>query len=542
MKFRIITIFSLFFLLYALLIFNLYNLQLEKGVYYSAQAAIQNLSNGILEAKRGNIYFSDRNQNNIPAALNREFPIIYAAPSEIDDPQEAASMLSSIINIPAGILEKSLYKKNDQYELLMEKSDPQQTSAIQNLNLKGVYVDYKILRFYPFKNLASQLLGFMGINKETNQPTGLYGAELFYNDFLKGKDGRAVGDEIIKPEAGKSINLTVDRNLQSRAEETLESLIQTFQAKSGAIIIQKPKNGEILALANKPDFNPNFYSLANIGFFLNPSLQKIYEPGSVFKVITMAAGIDSGKLTPSTEFIDSGSVKIADRIIKNWDLKAHGKVTMTNVIEKSINTGAVYAEKLIGHDIFYDYLIKFGFGSKTGIDLPGELSGSLKNLVKSPNKDVDFAAASFGQGVAVTPIQLITAMSAIANGGVLMRPYINQSLEPKILGRILSQESAKKVVEMMISAVDKAEVAGISKFNVAGKTGTAQIPDFQRGGYSEKFIHTYVGWVPAFNPAFIILIKLDEPNAELAGLTVVPAFKNLAEFILNYYHIPPDRL
>src|SRR3989344_1794610 len=274
---------------------------------------------------------------------------------------------------------------------------------------------------------------------------------------------------------------------------------------------------------------------------MNPAVQAIYEPGSIFKVITMAIGLDSKKITPDTTFVDTGSVTLDGRTIKNWDLKAHGRVTMTNVIEQSINTGAVYAMQQIGKDRFYNYVKQFGFQSLTGIALPGEQAGSLGTL-KTSFQDINFATASFGQGVAVTPLQLITAVSALANGGQLMRPYILSNVEPQVVRRVISEEAARQVTEMMVSAVKKAEVAQIPHYRIAGKTGTAQIPDPKNGGYLESYIHTYVGFAPATQPKFVVLFKVDRPQAPLAGATVVPAFRELTEFLLNYYNVPPDNL
>ena len=308
------------------------------------------------------------------------------------------------------------------------------------------------------------------------------------------------------------------------------------------MIVQDPKTGKILAMAGYPNFDPNVYSHSKVDYFLNPAVQAIYEPGSVFKIITMAAGLDSGKITPKTTYYDSGSLTLNGYTIKNWDLKAHGTKTMTEVIEGSINTGAAFAESKIGHDLFYNYLIKFGFDDATGIDLPGEIRGNLDNL-KHDSRDINFATASFGQGVAVTPLLLVNAVSAIANGGVLMKPYIAADADPKVIRRVISSEAARAIIEMMVSAVKKAGVAQVPNYTVAGKTGTAQVPDFKSKGYADEYIHTYVGFAPAWDPKFVILIKLDKPQGvSLAGLTVVPAFKELAQFILNYYNIPPDNL
>ena len=283
--------------------------------------------------------------------------------------------------------------------------------------------------------MAASLLGFVGINEEHNEPTGLYGEELFYNNKLK---------------SGDNVYLTIDRNLQTEAEETLKGLVSEFGAEGGSILIQDPFTGSVLALANNPGFNPNDYGSYPIGTFLSPAVQYVYEAGSVFKPITMATGIDLGILTPDTTYIDYGSVTLNGKTITNWDKKVHGKTTMTEVIEGSINTGAVFAVSQIGHDNFITYLKKFGFGRKTGIDSPNEGNGNLRNLENKHAREIDFATASFGQGTAVTPIQLITAYSAIANGGLLLRPYLNNDLDAYEVHRVTCKVNAETVTKMRV--------------------------------------------------------------------------------------------
>ena len=315
-----------------------------------------------------------------------------------------------------------------------------------------------------------------------------------------------------------------------------------YQAQGGTIIVQNPKTGEILAMTNKPDFDPNTYGEFDLERFLNPAIEALYEPGSIMKVITMAAGIDSKKVTPNTRFFDTGSITLNTETIENFDLKSYGEVTMTNVIEKSINTGAVFVQRLMGPDVFYNYLVKFGLNQKTGVDLPGEIMGSLRPLERDP-REINFATASFGQGISVTPIGLITAIGAIANDGVAIRPYIEASGEPQEIRRVISEDTARQVQEMMISGVNKAVIPVIEGYNVAGKTGTAQVPNFVTGGYTEDVINTYVGFAPAYDPAVIVLVKLNQPaGAPLAGLSVAPAFREITHFVLNYYGISPDNV
>jgi cell division protein FtsI/penicillin-binding protein 2 len=544
MKWRILFVIGFFGILYLVLVFKLYDIQFNKSAYYSAQAEGQNIAGGLLQATRGNIYFLDKNNTSIPVVLNKDYPTIYAVPTELQKSPEGikqiAETLSPIVNKSADDLEKQLSKPNDQYELLVQKASGEQISKIRALGLKGVYLKNETLRYYPFGNLASQLLGFIS-QDGSGTLAGRYGVELYFNDLLSGRNGEVKGDKIIGPQDGQNITLTIDPTIQSQTEETLKKLVAEKGAEGGLVMIEEPSTGKILAMASFPNFDPNNYSRYEMKSFLNPAVQAVYEPGSVFKVITMAAGIDSGKITPDTTYFDSGSVTYNGRTIKNWDSKSYGKATMTDVIEHSINTGAVFAERKTGHDIFYNYLLKFGLNEKTGISLPGELKGNLNNLKK--NRDINFATASFGQGVSVTPIELITAISAIANDGVLMKPLIASDEKPQTIRRVISSETAKAVTQMMVSSVKKNIIADIPNYSVAGKTGTAFIPDFVKGGYTDQVINTYAGFAPATNPRFVILIKLTKPaGAPLAGQTVVPAFRELAEFMLNYYNIAPDQL
>lgn len=527
---------------YSVLIFNIYNLQIQNGDYYRARAESQSRSSGFLQAQRGGIFFTDRNKNKIPVAINKELPSIFAVPKEISDVEEAVSALQPILGLSEERLKKFLSKPDDEYELLIAKASDEQVEGINLAGIAGIYVDSQPFRFYPFEKLAAHLLGFVGISDD-NLISGRYGVEALYEDFLAGSSGKFENGKVSEPVHGKDLSLTIDRNIQAEAEDILSGLIKKYEATGGTVIVQDPKTGKILTLTNAPTFDPNEYSQYSVASFLNPAVQAIYEPGSIMKVITMAAGIDAGKITPDTIYNDPGSLKFDKYTIKNWDLKAHGRVTMTEVIEKSINTGAVFAEQKTGHAAFRDYLVNFGFSEETHIELPGELSGNLRNL-QDTNRDINFATAAFGQGISVTPIGLINAISAIANQGRLMKASIFQSEEPEEIRQVISGESAKKVTKMMVSAVRKAEVANIEHYEIAGKTGTAQIPNPRGKGYLEdQYINTYVGFAPATNPRFVILIKLDKPKgAALAGATVVPAFRELTQYILNYYNIPPDSL
>lgn len=510
---------------------------------YSARAKAQQLLNSNLVAERGTIAMIDKEGRSIPLAVNQDYNIIFVVPKEIDDATEAGTQVATLLDLD---LEETIAKltktgSGSLYKELVIKATDEQVKAIETADIKGVYATTKRGRKYPFGTVAAQVVGFVSQKDESTLPAGQYGIEKFLNDSLAGVPGKLDEERVVTaPEPGKAVQLTIDQNIQQHAEDLLENLVKEKRAKGGTIIVEEPATGKILAMTNYPTFDPSDFGKSPLENFINPAVQGLYEPGSVFKPLTMAIGIDTGAITPETTFYDPGYFTADGKTIKNWDLLSHGTLTMTNVIEQSINTGTVFAEKKTGHKTFYNYLIKFALKEPTGISLPGEASGRLTPLEKYP-RDINFATASYGQGVAVTPIRLIAALSAIANGGVIHEPYIVEGMDTKKSWQVIKPETAKQVTAMMVSAVTKAKIAAIPNYTVAGKTGTAFVPDFVHGGYSDKVINTYIGFAPASKPRFIALIKLNEPeNAPLAGTTVVPAFHDLAEFLLNYYTVPPD--
>lgn len=514
-----------FLLIFFGMLAHMYRVQVLKESYYSQQAQAQEKASQSTDLSRGVLFFTDKHGTAIPAVVNKEYPIVFGVPEEIENPVSVADSIASIFKLSTEALKKSFSKKGDLYELIAEKATHEQVSRIRELGIKGIHTRNETFRFYPSKSLGAHVLGYIA-SAPSGGIEGKYGVELLFDDELK---------------ESKDIFLTIDRNVQAESEVAIGQLMQEWGAESATIIVQEPATGKIRALGHVPTFNPNTYSEYPISSFLDPAVESVYEPGSVFKIVTMAAGLDSGKITPDTTYTDTGSVVLNGRKIQNWDLKSHGVQTMRQVIEKSLNTGTIFAERKTGHDVFTEYVKNFGFGKKTGIQLPGEVSGSLKNLEKG--RDVNYATASFGQGISVTPIQMMSAVSAIANGGLLIKPRIREDQEQEIVRRVLRPEIAKAMSDILVGVVDLNFVAHIPQYKVAGKTGTAFIPDFVHGGYTENVINTYVGFAPASDPKFAILIKLVKPkNAPLAGQTVVPVFKKLTEYLLNYYQVAPDRV
>lgn len=538
MAYRFTIVLSLFLLAFAYLGFHLYQLQLVKGDYYYAQAESEQSAAASNNADRGAIYFTDENGNTLPAALDQEFPIIYAVPTAIKNPETAAATFAPILNMPAATLQAIFSRPKDQYELLVNKADPAVAQKVDSLNIPGVYTTYEPERYYPLSTIASQVIGYVGPNASGTGESGKYGLEKYYNGLLEGNSssGGAGGTDLVT---------TIDPNIQIEAEKILDGLVSSTAASGGDVMVMDPMTGKILAMGATPDFDPNNYGASPIANFLNSDVQGVYEPGSIMKLLTMVAGIDSGKITPDTTYYDHGYVNVDGAHITNYNLTTEGPygpgTTMTQVIEHSINTGAIWAENTTGNATYLSYMKKFGLDQKTGIDLPGEVAGNLSQL--TPNApQVDWDTAGFGQGVAVTPIELVDAVSAIANGGLLMRPYINAALQPQVIRRVMSTSTAQQVAQMAVDAVDLAQVAEINGYSMAGKTGSAFIPNPAGGGYLNELTDSYIGWGPTSDPKFIAFIRLNAiPVTSLAAETVVPAWNHLAQWIINYYNIAPNR-
>jgi cell division protein FtsI/penicillin-binding protein 2 len=530
MKTRFFLVFAVFIALYGGICARLYAVQIHGNDLFTEEArGSQADTQGI--AERGQIFFTDRSGSDVPVALVKDYPSIFVSPRDVQDPGAAASLTAPIVHMDAGELAKKIAEKKEEgseYLLLLPRATDEEVVQIENLKLKGVSIENRQGRYYPFKELGAHVVGFVDKRGETRTPEGLYGIEKMFDAELA---------------RGEEVHLTIDRAIEDTAEGLLENLVAEYGAAGGTIIVQNPKTGEILAMASNPTFDPNEYNQAELKNFLNPAVQLIYEPGSVFKPLTLAAGLDSGALTPETAFVDTGSFTLNGMTIHNFEDRVYGKITMREMIQNSINTGAIYAERLTGHQTFYKYLSAFGFTEKTGVSLPGEIVSNLRNLVRKDVRAIDFGTAAYGQGVSVTPLAMINAFSALANDGVLMKPYILKSEKPEVVHRVVKPETAKTVREILASTVVKNRVAVIPNYNIAGKTGTAFIADPKSGRYTEEMIHTFIGFAPATDPKFTVLVKLERPaHGEAAGLTVVPTFKKLAEFLLNYYHIPPDNL
>ncbi len=545
---------------------RLFFLQVLERKLYGAQALGQQTTFNSITGSRGQIFCvsSQNTKGNQSSgdlkslAINKDSWTISASAKDISDKNAFAKILSPAIGQKSEQILLEL-EGEDSYVILQKNLTTPQLEKIKDLNLKGLFWQNEPDRFYPQGEMASQTIGFLGGGGGPSG-SGQYGLEGYYEDILMGKTGileEKQGIESIFSESnkisldGSDIYLTIDYNIQFQAEQLLKDQQKKNGIDSGQIIVLKPDTGRILALANFPNFNPNQYSKEpDLGIFQNSAVQKLFEPGSIFKPFTMAAAINEGKITPDTKYTDTGSLAFGIKTIRNFNDKVYGEQTMTQVLENSINTGAVFAEEQLDHKTFFNYIEKFGFTSGTGVDLQGEVYSQNSSLKNGP--DMNYATASFGQGIELTPLQIARGFCAIANGGKLVRPYIVDKVvsggdevytKPEISRPVVSQQTTLQINSMLISVVDNGfnSVAKIPGYYLAGKTGTAQVPLVGGKGYDpDKTIQSFVGYGPALNPQFLILVKLDNPKVSSSSLSAVPVFKQLAQYIINYWQIPPD--
>jgi len=517
-----------------------------------------------LLADRGEIYMHDGETDRYPLAVNREYQAVFVAPKDVEEKDTVAVELSQILGIDAVEIRNKLNRPNDPFEVVKKRLTDDEVSRVKALRLKGVALMTEKYRYYPAGELAAQVIGFASLGPEGG--AGGYGVEASLDAQLRGQTGTLSQEKdasgrwislsdraITHPENGDSITLTLDRIIQYETEKILKDSVERYQADRATAIVMDPQTGNILSMASSPQFDPNSYSKeTDYSVFLNGAVSSSYEPGSIIKPITMAIGIEEGKVSPMTEYIDTGSVTEAGYTMRNADDKVYGRSSMFKVLDESINTGVIYVEKQVGNRLFGDYLHRFGFGDRTGVVLPAELPGNLKNL-KNERSTLNFFTAAFGQGITTTPIQMVTAYAALANGGRLLRPNIvdkvvhadgtEEKNNPVEVRRVVSEETSKTMGEMLRSVVvnghgKRADVPG---YLVGGKTGTAQVAKTGSKGYEEGVsIGSFVGYAPLDNPQFVVLVKLDNPkNVEWAESSAAPTFGQIMKFLLEYAKVKP---
>lgn len=548
-----------FLVLAGIIIARLFYWQIISHNRLSRDATSQHFVRMMLPAKRGSIVTSD----GYPLVMGKDASLVYASPKEIKNPAEFSQKVAQALSMDVASVSAILALPDRVWVPIAHKVDSHIVEALKKLSIPGLGFEPEPKRYYPESSMAAQILGFVGLDNN-GKDTGYFGLEGFYNRELSGKDGSLMlekdvtGAPIlsgtisrIDPENGRSIVLWMDRTIQSIAEMRLRQGLEKYGAKSGTVTIMDPATGGILAMASFPSYDPQSYWEYEDELYKNPVVASTYEPGSTFKSIVMASGLSENVITPETNVDESGPISISGYDIRTWNNKYAGIITMTDVLIHSSNVGMVHVMQKLGEDKFLKALHSYGIGEATNIDLEDETSAALRP--DGEWKEIDLATASFGQGIAVTPIQMIRAVAALANKGILMEPHVVKSIletngveipiVPKQVRRVISQKAASEITAMMVETVEKGEAkwAKPKGYTIAGKTGTAQVAI--AGHYDkEKTIASFVGFAPAYNPKFVMLVTLAEPSSSPWGSeTAAPLFFSIAKDLFVYWGIPASQ-
>lgn len=536
------------------LVGRLVHLQIIQHDRLTAQSDKQYLRTVEITSGRGNIY--DRNRNQL--ATNIRVESVYADPKSIVDKTATARILARVLELnPQAVLKK--LKSNRHFVWIKRKSELNAVEKLKQLDLVGVGFIAEAKRYYPKRKLAASTLGFVGLDNQ-----GLAGIEHFHHAVLKGRAQRTVLEKDARGrflwttanaqelnQGKQDVVLALDEVIQFIAERELNRQVKEYRAKSGLAIVMDPFTGAVYALASAPEFNPNNYAAYPPDIWRNDAVASAYEPGSIFKPIVAAASLEEGLAGPDDIFFcENGSFQIGKSRIGEASNHQFGWLTLRNIIAQSSNIGAIKIAQTLGKRRFYDYIRKFGFGRRLGVDLPGEASGTLRNIRQWSG--LSLASISFGHEISVTPIQMVSAIAAIANGGVLIRPRLTQAIlkngvlhrtfEPEGIQTVLSEETSRQMINILKSVVKTGTgaKAAIPGFEVAGKTGTAQKIDPRTQTYSKtKYLASFVGFVPADAPRLVILVMIDEPQKSYwGGEVAAPVFQKIARKTLRYLHIP----
>ncbi|MCH8932489.1 MAG: penicillin-binding protein 2 [Nitrospinae bacterium] len=536
------------------LVGRLVHLQIIQHDRLAAQSDKQFLRTVEITSGRGNIY--DRNRNQL--ATNIRVESVYADPKSVAEKTATARILARVLKLnPQAVLKK--LKSNRHFVWIKRKSELNAVEKLKQLDLVGVGFIAETKRYYPKRKLAASTLGFVGLDNQ-----GLAGIEHFHHAVLKGRVQRTVLEKDARGRflwttanaqdlnPGKQdVVLALDEVIQFIAERELNRQVKEYRAKSGLAIVMDPFSGAVYAMASAPEFNPNNYAAYPPHIWRNDAVASAFEPGSIFKPIVAAASLEEGLAGPDDIFFcENGSYQIGKSRISEASNHQFGWLTLRNIIAKSSNIGAIKIAQRLGNRRFYDYIRKFGFGRRLGVDLPGEASGTLRSIRQWSG--LSLASISFGHEISVTPIQMVSAIAAIANGGVLIRPRLTQAIlkngvldrtfEPEALQTVLSEETSRQMINILKSVVKTGTgaKAAIPGFEVAGKTGTAQKIDPKTQTYSKtKYLASFVGFVPADAPRLVILVMIDEPQKTYwGGEVAAPVFQRIARKTLRYLHIP----
>lgn len=564
-KKRIVYLAVFFIFCLLMIIARLAYMQLFKQSYYKAQADNQHLGEHEILPTRGEIMIQDSFTGQpYTVATSDEKILVFLNPNEVTDKTAVVEKLAEILKLDKKVIEEKLVDTSKHYIVLKKDLSDNEQEQIKSAKLAGVGFDKETSRLYPEGSMLAQLLGFVGYKGD--EKMGVYGLELAYNKELSGTSGALLQEkdnsgswifggkrDQIPAKDGDSLLLTIDKTIQLKLEAVLKDTIEKNGADSGSVVVMDPKSGAVLGMATYPNFDLNNYSkVKDPEVYNNQVTVGAYEVGSIFKPLTMAAGVNEGAVSASTTYVDTGEVKVDGYTIKNSDLKAHGTQTMSQVLEESLNTGTVFVQNKIGNKTFLDYINRFGLGKKVGFEV-AENSGDIGNL--KGNIQVNYDNVSFGQGVNITPIQIVQAFSSLANGGTMVKPYVVKSIirengkvdeVGKTQGKqVVTAKTATEVAAMMVNVVEKGhgKKAAVPGYWVAGKTGTAQVPLKGGKGYDQNNnIGSFIGFAPVEDPKFVMLFRVNHPRSvKFAESTAAPAWGSIAAFLLQHFKVAPTR-
>jgi stage V sporulation protein D (sporulation-specific penicillin-binding protein) len=550
-----------------LLIVRSYVVQIANGDHYTSQAEAQYTRTTTDLYNRGSIFFSTRDGATLSAAAVKSGFILALDPSRITDATKVCEKLEIFIDITNELCLTRATLENRTYVEIDNRIDESEAVAIREKNLDGVFLHPNQWRYYPGSSVAARSIGFVGFTGDGTDLTGKYGLERQYDDVLyRENQVRSVnffaelfsdlGGYVVNNKQHKSgdIVTTLEPSVSRMLDTVLQETNDQYDSSLTGAIIMNPNTGEIIAMNAVPGFDLNDRSDATIEQFRNPLVENVYEFGSTIKALTVAAGLDSGAIVPSTTYYDSGELTLNTFTIRNYDGRGRGTVPMQEILNQSLNTGVAWIVTQMGKERFRDYFLNYKLGSETGVDLPNEAFGLVDNL-NSP-RDVEYATASFGQGVAMSPIAVTRALATLGNGGKLVTPHVvkqinftdgtTREIKYPDGGQVLKPETSEEISRMLTVVVDDALRGGtvaLPNHTIAAKTGTAQIPDPVNGGYYEdRFLHSFFGYFPSYDPEFLIFLYTVEPKGvSYASETLTTPFMDLTKFLINYYSIPPDR-
>lgn len=560
---RLRTVFWFVVLIGFVLVTNLFYIQVKNGDDFRSQADGQYVTSSNNIFKRGNILFEQKDGSLITAATQKKGYKIAINPQKIQNPERVYDTLSEYIKSDRENFLKQVANKKRTYIEIAHQVDREKGDLFKKELGKDILVYPEFWRIYPLQGSAAHVLGFLGY--QGNEYAGRYGLERSFDETLKREDSDLYKNFFARvfhdvqnfidtdyKQVGDIIS-SIDPQVQLFFEQQLLGIQEKWNSASVGGIIMDPKTGEIYSMAAYPNFNNNNFSESNLEYFKNPLVENMHEMGSIIKPLVMAIALDQGVLNSETRYYDEGFVDVGKHRINNFDKKGRGWVTMQDVLNQSLNTGMVFVNEHIPKKTFRNYFENYGFGEKTGIDLPNESLGLVSNL--ESNRDIEFANISFGQGIAMSPISVVKALSSLANDGIAVTPHIIKKIEYtngfsndvafEQGTQVLKPETSEEITRMLVNVFDNYSNGGVKfdHYRVAAKTGTAQIPNPEGGYYGDRNLHSFFGYFPAYEPEFIVFLYTVYPkNIKYASQTLINPFKETAKYLINYYNIPPDRI